>query len=79
MVPESKVARRLGVTLARLQAVRDEIETQGFPPRDPVLGTTSLQAVDDWIAQRTGLKPRGQKTSPVADMQRAIGDREWRS
>lgn len=78
MIGSEKVARRLGVTLAAFTEKRPELERQGFPKQDPVLGTYCLEAVDRWIDRRAGLTPVGAPVSDPAMVLEMAGSRAWR-
>lgn len=78
MVGPEKVARRLGVTLAGFEAKRPELEREGFPKPDSVLGTYCLEAVDRWIDRRAGLIPNGAPVSDPALVLEMAGQKAWR-
>lgn len=78
MVPPEKVARRLGVTLAAFDAKRLDLEREGFPKPDGVLGTYCLEAVDKWIDRRAGLMPANGPVSDPALVLEMAGQRAWR-
>lgn len=77
MVGPEKIARRLGVTLAGFEAKRSELEREGFPKPDGVLGTYCLEAVDRWIDRRAGLIREDDPVSAQAAMLRAVRERAW--
>lgn len=77
MVGPEKIARRLGVTLAGFEAKRQELESDGFPKADPVLGTYCLEAVDRWIDHRAGLIRDDDPLSAQTAMLRAVRERAW--
>lgn len=77
MVGPEKVARRVGVTLATFEAKRAELERQGFPAPDPVLGTYCLEAVDRWIDDRAGLMREDDPVSAQAAMLRSVREQAW--
>jgi hypothetical protein len=78
MVGPEKIARRLGVTLAAFDAKRSELEREGFPKSDGVLGTYCLEAVDKWIDRRAGLMPANGPVSDPALVLEMAGQRAWR-
>jgi hypothetical protein len=78
MVGPEKVARRLGVTLAVFETRRADLEAEGFPRADPLLGTTCLQAVDNWIDARAGLLPAAGAVLDPAIVVQMAGRRAWR-
>lgn len=77
MIPASKVARRLGLTLRDFEGKLPMLIESGFPAADPILGTYCLQAVDRWIDERTGLNQTGAPLSPAAEMKRKLADGSW--
>jgi len=77
MVPEAKVARLLGVSTEKLAECRAALEKRGFPAADPDLGTTCLQAVDNWIAQSAGLNINTPSSSAEAEMKSALENQRW--
>jgi hypothetical protein len=54
-VPAVKAARRLGLTEAEFEAMRDRLYARGFPRPDPDTGRFDLIAIDDWMDRRSGL------------------------
>jgi hypothetical protein len=52
---EHQVACRLGHGESWLRAQRPELERQGFPRPDPLLGGTDADAVDLWLDRRSGI------------------------
>lgn len=78
MVPPEKIARRLGVTLAEFRLKQAELEQEGFPPADRLLGTYCLEAVDRWIDRRAGLIPQGGPVSDPAIVVQMAGQKAWR-
>ncbi len=77
MVGPEKVARRLGVTLSAFREKRQELEIQGFPQPDAVLGTYCLEAVDRWIDLRAGLMREDDPASAQAAMLRSVREKAW--
>jgi hypothetical protein len=51
-VPESTVARLLGLSVADFQARRAELRNRGFPEPDPTTGLYCVEAVDRWRLRR---------------------------
>jgi hypothetical protein len=78
MVGPEKIARRLGVTLAAFDAKRLDLEHEGFPKPDGVLGTYCLEAVDKWIDRRAGLMPANGPVSDPTLVLEMAGQRAWR-
>ena len=54
-VPAEKAARRLGLTLAAFEEVKDRLFARGFPRPDGDTGLFDLKAVEDWMDRRSGL------------------------
>jgi hypothetical protein len=54
-VPAEKAARRLGLTLANFEEVKDRLFARGFPRPDLDTGLFDLKAVEDWMDRRSGL------------------------
>jgi hypothetical protein len=54
-VPADKAARRLGLTVAAFEDVKDRLFARGFPRPDPDTGLFDLKAIDDWMDRRSGL------------------------
>ncbi len=54
-VPAEKAARRLGLTLAAFEEVKDRLFARGFPRPDVDTGLFDLKAVEDWMDRRSGL------------------------
>jgi hypothetical protein len=54
-VPADKAARRLGLTLAAFEDVKDRLFARGFPRPDLDTGLFDLKAIDDWMDRRSGL------------------------
>lgn len=77
MLPESKVARMLGVDTRKLAQVRPNLEERGFPQRDPDLGTTCLHAVENWVEQNYGLSPAKKNSSPEETMKSLVEQKAW--
>ena len=48
-VPPEKAARRLHLTLAGFDLVREELYARGFPRPDPTTGMYDLVAIDAWM------------------------------
>ncbi len=56
-VPADKAARRLGLTLAAFEEVKNRLFARGFPRPDVDTGLFDLKAVEDWMDRRSGLTP----------------------
>ena len=52
---EFQVATRLGHSESWLHSHRAELETQGFPTKDEVLGGTDADAISVWLDKRSSL------------------------
>lgn len=77
MVPPEKVARRLGITIAVFLEKRADLERNGFPKADSVLGNYPLDAVDRWIDGRAGLSRPGDPFSAQNEMLQAVREKAW--
>lgn len=51
-VPPEKAARRLHLTLAQFDVLRDKLFDRGFPRPDPDTGMYDLVAIDAWMDRR---------------------------
>jgi hypothetical protein len=51
-VPAPKAARRLHLTLAEFEEVKEELFRRGFPRPDPTTGMFDLHKVDEWMDAR---------------------------
>jgi hypothetical protein len=58
-VPPSKAARRLGLTLAEFDRLKDDLIARGFPRPDPTTGHYDLKAIEAWQDVRSGITPPG--------------------
>ncbi len=56
-VPPVKAARRLGLTEAAFDELKDRLFARGFPRADPDTGYFDLKAIDAWMDRRSGLAP----------------------
>ena len=56
-IPPEKVARRLGVTLAKFNEVLPSLRKRDFPLPDPDTGNYGLDAVDLWRHRRDRIFP----------------------
>jgi len=54
-IPSFKVARRLGLSEAEFNQVKDRLFARHFPRPDPDTGLYDLKAVDYWMDKRSGL------------------------
>ena len=77
LVPPEKVARRLGVSYAMFKEKLPELNGNGFPKPEPVLGNYCLQAVDRWIDARAGLTPVGTAVSDPAQIMERVRAKAW--
>jgi hypothetical protein len=66
-VSPAKAARRLGLTLAVFDRLKDDLYSRGFPRPDPTTGNYDLNAIAAWQDKRSGL------STPLSDEQ-ALGD-----
>ena len=51
-VPAQKAARRLHLTEAEFDAVKEELFARNFPRPDPTTGMYDLDAIDAWMTSR---------------------------
>lgn len=56
-VPPEKAARRLHLTLAEFDRLKDELFARGFPSPDPTTGNYDLRAIDLWMDSRSNIGP----------------------
>jgi hypothetical protein len=54
-VPPAKAARRLHLTVAEFNRLKDDLLARGFPRPDPTTGNYDLKAIDAWQDARSGL------------------------
>src|SRR5262245_25669522 len=57
-VPAQKAARRLHLTEAEFEAVKEELFARNFPRPDPTTGMYDLDAIDAWMTSRHSLDVR---------------------
>jgi hypothetical protein len=62
-VPAEKIARRLHLTLAEFEALKDDLFGRGFPRPDLTTHHYDLRAVDAWMDVRSGLTGQGVLTA----------------
>ncbi len=78
-VPPHVAARRLGMSEAEFTAVLLKLQARGFPLADPDTGRFDLQAIDQWMDQRSALTaPAGPRDARVSGMARIASLRESR-
>lgn len=63
MVPASKAARRLGLTLSEFSAKLPALEGSGLPRANPITGFYDLKAMDLWMDRASGLLPSSSRES----------------
>ena len=51
-----QLATRLNWGVSRFKKDRPKLEKEGFPKKDPLLGTTDSEAVERWYDSRSGIK-----------------------
>lgn len=54
-IPPVKAARRLGLTEAHFERLKDKYFAIGFPRPDPISGNYDIRAIDHWFDIRSGL------------------------
>lgn len=79
-VPPEKAARRLHLTLAEFDAVKERLFARKFPRPDPDTGNYDLEAVDRWRKLRIGVKhlfPELTEADPPKDPEpkKGLGER----
>ncbi|WP_108459230.1 hypothetical protein [Devosia naphthalenivorans] len=57
MVPASKAARRLGLTLSEFSDKLPALMDAGLPRANPITGFYDLKAMDLWMDRASGLLP----------------------
>jgi hypothetical protein len=77
-VPPEKAARRLHLTMAQFELVRDELQERGFPKPDPTTGMYDLVAVDRWMDARSELRSGLTTTPATRNAQEVFNDRARR-
>ena len=73
-VPSQKAARRLHLTLAEFDLVREELFARGFPRPDPTTGMYDLKAIAAWQDRRSPLTDLTPSDS-ARDAAEVFGDR----
>lgn len=63
MVPASKAARRLGLTLSEFCGKLSALEGAGLPRANPITGFYDLKAMDLWMDRTSGLLPSSSQES----------------
>jgi len=53
--PKSAVAKRLGMCVATFDKRLSDLQMQGFPLYDTLLGGYDMKAIDTWLDRRAGL------------------------
>lgn len=76
-VPPEKAARRMHLTLAQFEAVKDRLFLRGFPRPDIDTGMYDLEAIDAWRRRRhAALYDLTRELKPEqAPETRSLGDR----
>jgi hypothetical protein len=75
-VPESAVARLLGLTIADFRARRAHLRDRGFPEPDPTTGLYCIEAVDRWrLGRHARLFPELTAMPAAAHAQAVFTDR----
>jgi hypothetical protein len=77
-VPPAKIARRLHLTLAQFELIKDELFARGFPHADPTTGNFDLLAVDRWMDARSHMNDDLTGLKPARNAQEVFGERARR-
>lgn len=59
LVPPTKAARRLHLTLAEFNLKREALYRAGFPQACSVTGHYDIKAIDEWLDRRSGVASEG--------------------
>lgn len=68
-IPAEKAARRLHLTVAQFEALKDALFRRGFPRPDPDTGMYDLEAIDIWRRRR---QPALYDLTPPANPEQAL-------
>jgi hypothetical protein len=60
-MPAEKVARRLGLSPAEFNVVKERLYARGFPRPDPDTAMYDSKAAEIWMDRRSGLTGAGQE------------------
>lgn len=69
------IAHTLGYTLVGFQKARPQLEADGFPRADGLIGRTNKDDVRTWIARRRRLPDAVVAANPAADQPKVNHDR----
>ncbi|MBS7546283.1 hypothetical protein [Ancylobacter oerskovii] len=72
LVPPTKAARRLHLTIAEFNLKREALFRAGFPQACSVTGHYDLVAIDAWL---DGRRAGGETTDPMAEARRKLDAR----
>jgi hypothetical protein len=81
-VPPAKAARRLHLTVAEFNRLKDDLFARGFPRPDPTTGNYDLKAIGAWQDARSSLlkpllddsKPRDARDGFLERAERLLND-----
>lgn len=68
LIPPTKAARRLHLTLSEFEAKREALCRSGFPSPCDITGNFDLRAIDAWQDQRSGFVSPAVTASNAADV-----------
>lgn len=51
-LPDPALAAALGIPATRFKRIRPQLETEGFPKKDRIVGLTLAADVEAWLARR---------------------------
>lgn len=54
---KSEIAAKLGISMGTFNARRPQMEAEGFPGYDRLLGGYDVKAVDLWLDRRSNIAP----------------------
>lgn len=79
-VPLAMAARRLHLTLAQFDLVKNALYDRGFPRPDPTTAMFDLEAINAWMDRRSHLTAPGGLTPQrsASNAQEVYGDRARR-
>ncbi len=72
-MPAEKVARRLGLSVARFDQVLERLYSRGFPRPDPDTGMHDSKAVELWMDARSGLTATTSGREPPGSIRARLG------
>lgn len=73
LIPSTKAARRLHLTLAEFNLKREALYRAGFPQACSVTGHYDIKAIDEWLDRRSGVA--GAEEDVMAEARRKLDAR----